>query len=269
MVLALLVAAGGNPPFRRPPRLPRAAPAFHRPALSASNPTGSTAWGSPYPAMTSALLEIHGLACRRAGRVLFAGLDLDLGPGSAALVTGPNGSGKSSFLRVAAGLIPPFAGAILWQGADSRREPEAFRSAMRYVGHADGLQPALSVIENLRYWAALYGGDAGRTALLNALEAVGLDALADLPARLLSAGQRRRLALARLPACDSGGPSLWLLDEPTIALDAPSVARVEAMIAAKRAAGGVVVASTNAPLTLPDAAQVDIAAHRPDLPEAA
>lgn len=194
--------------------------------------------------------------------MLFVGVDLALGAGAAALVVGRNGSGKSSLLRVVAGLIPPFAGRILWRGADARREPEPFRAALSYVGHSDGLQPALTVAENLRYWARLASAPHDRTALLAALAGVDLDDLADLPARLLSAGQRRRLALARpLAAAASGDPGIWLLDEPTVALDQPSIALVERAIAAFRAQGGIVVASTNAPLTLPAATRLDISAH--------
>lgn len=201
------------------------------------------------------------LACRRAGRVLFAGADLALGPGEAALIVGPNGAGKSSLLRVVAGLIPPFAGRMLWQGEDVRREPEIFRQAMRYVGHADGHQSALSVIENLAFWARLSGADASRPALLKGLAAVGLDPLADLPARLLSAGQRRRLSLARPISTVTGQPGLWLLDEPTVALDTASIVRIEQAIRDFRADGGIVIASTNAPLSLPDAIRLDISAH--------
>lgn len=204
---------------------------------------------------------LEDLACRRGGRLLFAGVDLELPAGGAALVVGRNGSGKSSLLRVVAGLIQPLAGRVLWQGDDARRDPEPYRDAMRYVGHADGLQTALSVVENLAYWARLAGAAADRAALLAGLAAVGLDELADLPARLLSAGQRRRLALARPIATSTVTPGIWLLDEPTVALDEPSVRRIEAAIAGYREAGGLVVASTNAPLALPDAIRLDISAH--------
>lgn len=211
--------------------------------------------------MAEPCFVLEDLACRRAGRVLFAGVDLALTPGAAALAVGPNGAGKSSLLRVVAGLIPPFAGRILWQGEDVRREPEAYRQAMRYVGHADGHQSALSVVENLAFWARLADADASRAAMLKGLAAVGLDALADLPARLLSAGQRRRLALARPIATSTETPGLWLLDEPTVALDTASVARIEQAIRDFRAGGGIVIASTNAPLNLPDAIRLDISDH--------
>lgn len=214
--------------------------------------------------MASSTLTVEDLACRRGGRVLFSGVDLALTPGEAALVVGRNGSGKSSLLRVLAGLIEPLAGRILWAGEDARRDPETYRERMRYVGHADGLQAALTVLDNLSYWARLGGAPATRPDLLAALEAVGLEDLADLPARLLSAGQRRRLALARPIASTVERPALWLLDEPTVALDAPSVARIESAVARFRGEGGVVVASTNAPFALPDALRLDISAHGED-----
>lgn len=204
---------------------------------------------------------IEDLSCRRGGRVLFAGVDLALAPGAAALVVGRNGSGKSSLLRVVAGLIQPLTGRVFWRGEDARRDPEPFRAAMRYVGHADGLQTALTVIENLSFWARLAGADYGRPAMIEGLDAVGLAELADLPARMLSAGQRRRLALARPIATSTERPGLWLLDEPTVALDAPSVARIEGAVAAFRAEGGIVVASTNAPFALPDAVRLDVSAY--------
>lgn len=214
--------------------------------------------------MADPALIVEDLACRRGGRVLFAGLEFALRPGEAALALGPNGAGKSSLLRVLAGLIPPFTGRILWQGEDTVRAPDDFRAAMRYVGHADGLQANLTVLHNLKYWAALYRADTGRTALLQALTVVDLDDLADLPARMLSAGQRRRLALARPIATPHAGGGLWLLDEPTVALDRPSILRIESAITAFRAKGGIVIASTNAPLSLPDAKKIDIAAAQPD-----
>jgi heme exporter protein A len=206
-------------------------------------------------------LDVQDLTCGRGGRILFAGLHFSLSEGDAALALGRNGAGKSSLLRVLAGLIPPFTGSIKWNGEDVRREPYEFRAAMRYVGHADGLQTSLTVIQNLRYWTALYRSSTSRDALERALAAVGLDELADLPARMLSAGQRRRLALARPIATQPGG--LWLLDEPTVALDRPSIAKIEAAITAFRASGGIVIASTNAPLILPNAQEIDVAAAMP------
>ena len=120
--------------------------------------------------------------------------------------------------------------------------------ALAYVGHLDAVKPGLTAAENLRFVASLSGGDPGA-----ALDAMGLGALADLPARLLSAGQKRRLALARLPLAHA---ALWLLDEPTLGLDTASIGRLGALLAAHRGGGGIVVAATHLPLPLPGAAEL-------------
>jgi heme exporter protein A len=209
--------------------------------------------------MAENFFQLNDLACGRGARLLFAGVNLELHPGDAALTTGPNGSGKSSLLRVIAGLIPPFGGRIIWNGEDVRRTPDNFRTALRYVGHSDGLQPTLSVIENLRYWATLYGSPIDIVTLTKGLDSVGLADLTNLPVRVLSAGQRRRLALAR--AISTGG-KIWLLDEPTVALDAQSIRNVETAISTFRGEGGIVVASTNAPINLPSAESIDLIAYQ-------
>ncbi|CAN0477398.1 unnamed protein product, partial [Discosporangium mesarthrocarpum] len=158
-----------------------------------------------------------GLACIRSDRIVFAGLDFAVSPGAALILSGPNGSGKSSLLRLMAGIARPAAGEIHWQGAPVSDDPERFFAYMHYVGHRDAVKPALTVRENLAFHAALRTGTAETQAKIEpALESVGLAALADLPARMLSAGQTRRLTLARILATPA---PLWLLDEPTIALD--------------------------------------------------
>jgi heme exporter protein A len=190
------------------------------------------------------MLTAQDLACWRAERLVFAGLSFTLEPGAAALLLGPNGTGKSSLLRVLAGLLPTAEGQVLWAGEDVRREPGAHGRRLRYLGHQEGLKASLTVAENLAFQAALAGGDVAA-----ALDAMGLAALAELPARVLSAGQKRRLALARLALAPA---ALWLLDEPTLGLDEASVARFGAMLAAHRARGGIVLAATHLPLPLPD-----------------
>jgi len=156
------------------------------------------------------LFEGRDLVCIRGERLVFAGLGFALGPGAALLLVGPNGSGKSSLLRTMAGLTRPARGRLLWDGRPVGEDPEAHGARLRFVGHQDAVKPVLSVAENLAFWAGLSGvTGSGVTA---ALEQAGLAALAELPGRLLSAGQKRRLALARL-LC--GRSEVWLLDEPT------------------------------------------------------
>jgi len=208
----------------------------------------------PEPRLTAASLAATDLACLRGGRLVFAGLSFRLGPGGALVLTGPNGSGKSSLLRLVAGLVPAFAGTLDWTGAPG---------SIAYLGHQDAVKPALTVREALRVWAALAGVGAGEGAVDAAIAAVGLEGLDDLPGRYLSAGQRRRLALARL---ELGRAALWLLDEPTLGLDAASVARLEARIARHRAAGGLVMLATHVPLALDGAGRLaleDYAAEAP------
>ena len=202
-------------------------------------------------------LEAEDLACLRGGREIFSGLDLAVAAGGALVVTGRNGAGKSTLLRVLAGLLPAAAGTVRVVGLDEETPP---RTAFHHLGHLDAVKPALTVAENLAFVATwLSGRTAGAGTIEAALVAVDLDDLADLPAGQLSAGQRRRLAIARLVAAPR---PIWLLDEPTAALDAGSEARLGALMAAHRAAGGLVVAATHAALPLPDAATLQLAAGR-------
>ncbi len=194
------------------------------------------------------MLEGQELACWRGERAVFAGLSFALPPGRAVLLTGPNGAGKSSLLRLVAGLIPPAEGRLLWQGEDALADRVAHARRLRYLSHADALKPSLTAAENLAFYARLWGGEVGP-----ALESLGIGALADLPARVLSSGQKRRLALARLALAPA---ALWLLDEPTVGLDAASVERLGAMLARHRAEGGMVLAATHLPLPLPGAREL-------------
>ncbi len=194
------------------------------------------------------MLEARDLACWRGERAVFAGLSFTLAPGSAMLLTGPNGAGKSSLLRLLAGLLPPAEGRLLWEGEDAFADRAAHARRLRYLGHGDALKPALTARENLDFYARLWGGEAAL-----ALAALGLAALADLPARVLSSGQKRRLALARLALAPA---SLWLLDEPTVGLDAASVARLGGLFAAHRERGGIILAATHLPLPLQGAGEL-------------
>lgn len=189
------------------------------------------------------MLEAEGLAAIRGERLVLRDLSFKAEAGSGLLLLGPNGSGKSTLLRLLAGLKRPDAGRVLWQGADARADLTEHATRVAYLGHQDAVKAGLSVAENLRFSAA------GRP-VAPALEALGLALLSDLTARMLSAGQRRRLALARLAL--SPAP-LWLLDEPTLGLDTASLERLGALLAAHRGRGGIVVAATHLDLPLPGA----------------
>jgi heme exporter protein A len=204
----------------------------------------------------------EGLACRRGERLVFAGVDFALRAGEALVLTGRNGSGKSSLLRLAAGLSPPAAGRLVWQDGPVGDDPLRHHGRLHFIGHLDAVKPALTVIENLRGWAALRDGNDARARA--ALDAFGLGPLAGMPARYLSAGQRRRLALSRLLAGDA---ALWLLDEPTVALDRESVAAVHAAITRHREGGGMAMIATNVALTIPGARALALGDYLPREPD--
>jgi heme exporter protein A len=182
------------------------------------------------------------LACNRGGRDVFASLSFSLSGGEALLVTGRNGAGKSSLLRVIAGLVHLAGGRLELDGG----EPDAtIAEQSHYLGHQDAVKPSLAVQENLKFWTQYLGADSA--AVEPALAAVDLVPLADLPAAYLSAGQRRRLSIARLVAVPR---PLWLLDEPTSALDAPSQNRLAELMRRHLAGGGMIVAAAHGPIGL-------------------
>jgi heme exporter protein A len=187
-------------------------------------------------------LVADSLSVFRGDRLVLDRIGFSVAAGGAILLLGPNGAGKSTLLRAVAGLKRLDGGRLLFDGSDE------FFGRVAYLGHLDGIKPGLSAAENLRF-AALVAG----RAIEPALAALGLTALAGLPARMLSAGQKRRLALARLSV--SGAP-LWLLDEPTLGVDTASVAAFGALLATHRQGGGIVLAATHLPLPLPDAMEL-------------
>ena len=194
------------------------------------------------------------LDCLRSARPVFRGLAFQIESSGALVLTGPNGSGKSSLLRLMAGLLPPAAGTLSWNGQAISEDPDAHRLRLRYLGHLDAVKPALTAAENLAFWAGLMGGDPD-TAVAPALDALGIGHLSDLPARFLSAGQKRRLNLARLALAPA---AIWLLDEPATALDAETTGRLRALIQRHRDAGGMAVVSTHSDLGLKDADNLDL-----------
>jgi heme exporter protein A len=190
------------------------------------------------------LMQLTGenLTCVRGGREVFRGLGFSLKSGEALLVTGRNGAGKSSLLRMIAGLVRIAEGTLALEGGE---QDSPVGEQAHYLGHLDALKPALTVAENLQFWAEFLGPASGDVA--PALQAVDLAPLADLPAAYLSAGQRRRLSIARLVAVPR---AIWLLDEPTSALDAASQARLADLMRRHLTSGGMIVAAAHGAIGL-------------------
>jgi heme exporter protein A len=207
-------------------------------------------------------LSGEGLACRRGERLIFANVSFRLRPGGALVVTGANGSGKSSLLRLVCGPHTAAAGRLSWGDTPVVADLPGHHARLHYVGHQDALKSAMTPREMLAFWAALRGPRLPHSAAASdlALADFALEAVADWPCRWLSAGQRRRTALARLLVAPA---PLWLLDEPTSALDDDSRVRLENVIAAHRAAGGMVMLATHTPLALDSATALALDAFAP------
>ena len=194
-------------------------------------------------------LELRDLGCQRGRRRLFQGLNAALAPGQLLRVSGANGAGKTSLLRMLCGLLQPSQGQVLWQGRSVHREREALLRELVYIGHGAALKDDLSALENLQAAARLAGLAPDEAAARQALADAGLGGREQVPARILSQGQRRHAALARLPLSPA---RLWVLDEPFNALDTAAVAWLLGLVEAQLQRGGMVVLTSHQPVGLSD-----------------
>jgi heme exporter protein A len=199
--------------------------------------------------MSNHHLQVKQLACIRGDRHLFSGLDIDLSSGQLLYLQGRNGSGKTTLLRTLCGLFHPDEGEVLWSGKRMAEMGESFYQQVLYIGHAPGIKLDLTPVENLRVYSRLHGLGADEQALWQALQTLGLKGFEDLPARMLSAGQKRRIALARL-FIDRA--ALWILDEPFTALDVAAVELLQSLIVGHVDRGGMVILTTHQEVKLPD-----------------
>lgn len=200
-------------------------------------------------------LRLHDVTVIRGGRLVLDRVSLSLEAGEAMLLTGPNGSGKSTLLRFIAGLCPGQGGTIRFSDREDGTSDREHGADLSYLGHQDALKPGLSLRENLALEARLHAGGTHSAAMSDALNRLDLAHLADVPSRLLSAGQKRRGALARVLL---RGAPLWLLDEPSLGLDDASTDRLGTVMQHHLAQGGMIVATTHVPLPLPHARRLDL-----------
>lgn len=194
----------------------------------------------------SLCLQARQLACERDDRWLFQGLDLDIRSGEIVRIEGPNGSGKTTLLKILSGQLSDYQGELSWNGTAMKDAREHFLANLLYLGHAPGIKSGLSPLENLSWYQALSGERGNEEQRLNALENVGLAGFEDVPAGQLSAGQQRRIALARLTLTPR---ALWVLDEPFTAIDRHGVADLERQLVEHAQAGGCVLVTTHHELT--------------------
>lgn len=200
-------------------------------------------------------LTVSGLCCDRGGLPVLRDVGFDLRDGETLVLRGPNGAGKSTLLRALAGLLPVSAGRIVLDGHDPAADPDAHSERLAYAGHLDAIKPQLTVAENIGFWADLFGGTAGP-----AIAALDLAPILDRTVHVCSAGQKRRLGLARLLVAPR---RLWLLDEPSVSLDRASVARLCAALRDHAASGGLAVIATHAALDLGAAHDLELAPLAP------
>lgn len=195
------------------------------------------------------MLVAERLECIRGGRDLFANLSFAVPSGTLLRVSGANGAGKTSLLRILCGLLLPSGGEVLWRDAPVRQQRESYWRELRYIGHLAGIKDEFTAAENLIFAAALSGIEITSAMARDALDQLGLARFVHMPVRMLSQGQRRRVALARLALPDSAA-GLWVLDEPLAALDTDAADRVLSLIDARLATGAVVVMTSHQPFTV-------------------
>lgn len=201
-------------------------------------------------------LTAEAITVERGGRLALTSPAFSVAAGCAARLVGPNGAGKSTLLRALAGLAPMRRGGARFGEFDLAKDSESFAQTVAYAGHLDAVKPAFSVSANLRSWASIYGGNVDAARIDAALTRFSLDHIADAPAGYCSAGQKRRLGLARLLVMDR---PLWLLDEPTVSLDRASVEVFASAVADHCAAGGVAIAATHIDIGLPEGPVIELA----------
>ncbi len=193
------------------------------------------------------MLIAQGLSCLRGDRLLFKNIGLELNAGGLLYVLGENGSGKSSLLRMLCGLLMPETGEVFWDNKTIKEETESYLSNLTYIGHLNGLKDDLTALENLTMSARAAGSEVSEDKALAALAAIGVERCANLPARVLSQGQKRRVTLARLWLAEG---QLWILDEPFAALDIASVSRLAAKLGAHMSSGGMAILTTHQDVTI-------------------
>ncbi|MBJ26472.1 MAG: heme ABC transporter ATP-binding protein CcmA [Alphaproteobacteria bacterium] len=197
-------------------------------------------------------LKANNLTCVRGEKTIFSKVNFTLSRGEALLVTGPNGIGKSSLLRVLSGFLKPSKGELSWRDGSVYQNIEEYRTLVHFVGHSDCIKSSLTVFEHLLFWSRLRGNS---SLAYEALERTGLLNLAQTPGRFLSAGQKKRVSIARLISTYS---PLWFLDEPTVTLDADSEKKLEELIIDHRSGGGIVVVATHSKFRLDQALNLDM-----------
>ena len=194
------------------------------------------------------MLETAGLQCMRGDRILFSGLDFKLATGECLHIKGPNGAGKTSLLRMLCGLVAPSEGEVRWDGQNIRKLSEEFNQHLLYIGHGAGIKADLSALENLIMANKINGLALSEDDAWDALQKIGLRGREDLPTKVLSQGQKRRVALARMLVNPS---KLWILDEPFVALDVEAVAMLEGVLDEHLARGGMIALTTHQDFKLP------------------